>query len=52
MATALVSEPPRPKVVMSSSLLIPWKPATTTTRLRSSSDVMRSTSIRLMRALV
>ena len=33
MATAVVSEPPRPSVVMSSSLFRPWKPATTTTKL-------------------
>ena len=52
MATALVSEPPRPRVVISSSLFRPWKPATTTTRLRSSSEEMRSVSSLVMRALV
>ena len=51
MATALVSLPPRPRVVRSSILFRPWKPATTTTRLRASSLSMRSHSRRLMRAL-
>ena len=39
-------------LVMVSSLFRPWKPATTTTRLRSSSEEIRSVSRRLMRALV
>ena len=41
-ATAVVSDPPRPSVVTSRSLLTPWKPATITTRPRFSSSRMRS----------
>ena len=37
MATAVVSEPPRPSVVMSYSVDRPWKPARITT-LPASSD--------------
>ena len=40
----------RMMVVMSSSRLRPWKPATTTTRLRFSSLSIRSVSSRVMRA--
>ena len=50
-ATAEVSLPPRPRVVMSSERFRPWNPATTTTRLRASSLSTRSVSRRLMRAL-
>ena len=50
MATALVSEPPRPRVVISSKRLSPWKPATMTIRFLSSSARMRSGVTRLMRA--
>ena len=49
-ATAEVSEPPRPRVVMSSYLLMPWKPVTITMVFLSSSVSTRSTSTRLMRA--
>ena len=51
-ATAEVSEPPRPRVVMSSYLLMPWKPATSTIFLLSSSFWMRSVRTRLIRALL
>ena len=49
-ATALVSDPPRPRVVTSPTRLIPWKPATRTILFLSSSRWMRSESMRLMRA--
>ena len=42
MATALVSEPPRPRVVMSSYRLIPWNPATMTIFFLASSFWIRS----------
>ena len=51
-ATAEVSEPPRPRVVISSYLLMPWKPATSTIFLLSSSFWMRSVRTRLIRALL
>ena len=51
-ATAEVSEPPRPRVVMSSYLLMPWKPATSTIFLLSSSFWMRAVRTRLIRALL
>ena len=50
MATADVSDPPRPRVVMSSYLFSPWKPVTMTMRRLSSSARMRSPCTRLMRA--
>src|ERR671934_114245 len=40
-ATAVVSEPPRPSVVMSYSVETPWKPATSTIWPRSSASWMR-----------
>jgi hypothetical protein len=39
-ATAVVSDPPRPSVVMRPSGLIPWKPATTATRMPSANFAM------------
>lgn len=42
--------PPRPRVVISSYLLIPWKPVTMTMAFLSSSANTRSVSMRLMRA--
>ena len=50
MATALVSDPPRPRVVISSYLLRPWNPATTTIFRLSSAALIRSGSTRLIRA--
>ena len=53
-ATAEVSEPPRPKVVISGTperlLLVPWNPATTTTLPSSSSRRTRSVLISRIRA--
>src|SRR5436190_1876878 len=40
-ATAVVSEPPRPSVVMSRSVETPWKPATRTIRFWSSASWIR-----------
>ena len=51
MATALVSEPPRPRVVMSSYRFRPWNPATMTMFPLSSSFLIRSVSTRRMREL-
>jgi hypothetical protein len=51
MATAVVSEPPRPRVVMSPSSSSPWKPATTAISPRFSESVSRSASMERMRAL-
>ena len=50
MATALVSDPPRPRVVMLSSSSTPWKPATTTTSFRFSDSTTRVESMLLIRA--
>ena len=50
MATAVVSLPPRPRVVTSPNLLIPWKPAMSTMRRLSNSRRMRSVEMDLMRA--
>ena len=50
MATAVVSEPPRPRVVMSSLRSMPWKPATMTMRRLSSSRRSLSVETRMMRA--
>ena len=52
MATAVVSEPPRPSVVTSSLASMPWKPATTGTKPRSSASWMRSLSTFTMWALL
>ena len=41
-ATAVVSEPPRPRVVMLSSSSMPWKPATMTIVPSSSASRMRA----------
>ena len=49
-ATAVVSEAPRPSVVMSCSSLTPWKPVTITTLPWRSSVEMRSGWISVMRA--
>jgi len=49
-ATAVVSLPPRPSVVTSLSRETPWKPATITTRPRSSSAWIRSPRSSRMRA--
>ena len=51
MATAVVSLPPRPSVVMSPSSSTPWKPARTTIFPASSASRKRAVSIDLMRAL-
>ncbi|KAG0754242.1 hypothetical protein G6F22_021095 [Rhizopus arrhizus] len=51
-ATAEVSEPPRPSVVMWPSGSMPWKPVTMTTRPASRSARMRASSMELMRAFV
>src|SRR3954467_13361446 len=51
-ATAVVSEPPRPSVVTSLEVETPWKPATSTIRLSSSAERMRSARTSRMRALV
>ena len=51
-ATPVVSEPPRPRVVMLLSSSTPWKPATMTTRPSARSLLIRSCSIDLMRALL
>lgn len=40
-ATADVSEPPRPSVVASPSLLMPWKPATMATLPSRMADTVR-----------
>ena len=42
MATAVVSEPPRPSVVMSSLASMPWKPATTGMTPAARASKMRS----------
>ena len=52
MATALVSDPPRPRVVMSPKRLTPWKPVTTTIRRLSSSWRMRAGFTFLILALL
>ena len=49
-ATALVSEPPRPSVVMLPSASTPWNPATTATVPAASVSRRRSASMRTMRA--
>ncbi len=41
-ATAVVSEPPRPSVVMSPLASMPWNPATTGMAPSSSASMMRS----------
>src|SRR3954471_10853933 len=51
-ATAVVSDPPRPRVVTSRAVLTPWKPATRTIRSSSSAWWMRSARTSRMRALV
>src|SRR5919112_2057975 len=51
-ATAVVSEPPRPRNVMSRSALIPWAPPTTGTRPAASASHTRSGRTATMRALV
>ena len=48
----MVSDPPRPSVVTSLAVETPWKPATSTTRLSSSAERMRSARTSRMRALV
>ena len=48
----MVSEPPRPSVVTFLAVETPWKPATSTTRLSSSAERMRSARTSRMRALV
>ena len=50
-ATAVVSEPPRPNVVMSPASVIPWKPATTTMLPASKASSTRFGSISKIRAL-
>src|SRR3989440_5322773 len=50
-ATAVVSDPPRPSVVTSISVPIPWKPATTTTRPSASSRSIRAGVRPTIRAL-
>ena len=63
MATAVVSDPPRPRVVtlpcisyspssLRSEAEVPWKPATSTTFPESSSFSIRSVRTSMMRALV
>src|SRR5574342_748654 len=52
MATAVVSEPPRPRVVTSLPGDTPWKPATMTTRPRASSSRTRTGRTSRMRAEV
>ena len=52
MATAVVSEPPRPSVVMLPSSSMPWKPAMTATCPCSSVLLSWLASMALMRALV
>jgi hypothetical protein len=51
-ATAVVSLPPRPSVVMLKFSSIPWKPAAMTMLPSSSSSRTRSVEIDLIRALV
>src|SRR5579859_4381488 len=51
-ATALVSEPPRPSVVMLPAASVPWNPATTAISPRSTVSKIFEPSIALMRALV
>src|SRR5262245_7845027 len=50
-ATALVSDPPRPRVVILSSSSTPWKPAITTTSPACSDCIIFVESMFLMRAL-
>ncbi len=52
MATALVSLPPRPSVVMLPSSSTPWKPATTAMVPAPTVSITRVASMALMRALV
>jgi hypothetical protein len=52
MATAEVSEPPRPSVVMLPFSSTPWKPATTTAKPLSRSRLILPSSMLTMRALV
>ena len=52
MATAVVSEPPRPSVVMSPLASMPWNPATTGMAPSSSASKMRSLCTLMMRALL
>ncbi len=51
-ATAVKSEPPRPSVVISSSGVTPWKPATTATSPASSAAITRSAVTLRIRARV
>ena len=51
MATAERSDAPLPSVVTSMSSVMPWKPATTTTRPRSISEMMRPASTAAILAL-
>ncbi len=50
MATAVVSEPPRPRVVMLPTSSTPWKPATVTMRFFFNSSLMRAVSMPMIRA--
>ena len=52
MATAVRSEPPRPRVVISSSALTPWKPATMAISPSAKACRTRSASMLTIRALV
>ncbi len=49
-ATAVVSDAPRPSVVISPSSVTPWKPGSTGIPPRASSSRMRDVSMRRMRA--
>ena len=51
-ATAVRSEPPRPSVVISWVIVIPWKPATMTTRPFATSSWMRLALMSMTLALV
>jgi hypothetical protein len=50
MATALVSDPPRPSVAIRLSGATPWKPATTATWPMPKRSISRSPSMSVMRA--
>ena len=52
MATAVVSEPPRPSVVISPCPVIPWNPATTTTLPSSNASIILSGSNSKIRPLL
>ena len=52
MATAVVSDPPRPRVVTSRSVDTPWNPATTGTRPSFKASRRRSARTSMMVALV